>query len=132
MSQVINASICVTELIELANKQHSAFSRSQKNQKVYCNVTIWVNDEPDQYGNDASIQLNSSKDGAEKDKALLPPGKKNFYLGNGKKGNLGGAPLQNASDLQLNGQWGGQSAQQPQQGTAFGNAWGSPDGKLPF
>lgn len=130
MSQVINASIDVTTLGELINKGHSAFSRSQKNQRVYCNVTIWINDDADQFGNHASIQLNSSKDGAEKDRALLPAGKKNFYIGNGKKGNLGGAhPLEQGGNPLA--AVGGPAQQQPQQG--FGAAWGgAPGNVLPF
>lgn len=80
MSTLINLSLCLTDLIDLANKGHSAFSRSQKNGKVYVNLTQWINDEPDQYNNNASVQLNPHKDKRDADIAAF--GK--CYVGNGK------------------------------------------------
>lgn len=62
MAQLINASIDFTELMLKAKAAHSAFTRGKKNGKAYVSLTIWVNDEPDKYGNDAAIQLNSSKE----------------------------------------------------------------------
>jgi hypothetical protein len=67
MSQLINASIDVTTLLAMANSRHSAFTVG-KNGKTYCNVQIWINDEPDKFGDHASIQLNHAKDMAEKDR----------------------------------------------------------------
>ena len=76
MSILINGSLCLTDLIEQAQKAHSAFTRG-KNGKVYVNITQWLNDEADQYGNDASFQLNSSKEKRETEGKV--------YIGNGKK-----------------------------------------------
>lgn len=39
---------------------------------IWCDLTIWLNSEPDKYGNDISIEQSSDK-GADK-----------IYLGNGK------------------------------------------------
>ncbi len=75
MSTLITGSICFTDLMEKAKAGHSAFSRA-KNGKVYFNFTEWINDEADQYGNHASLLLNSTKEKKEVE------GK--FYFGNGK------------------------------------------------
>lgn len=93
MSQRFYGSIDVTAIIQAAQAGHSSMQRSQKNNKVYANVTLWVNDEPDAYKNDASIQLSSAKD--------HPDGKVKIYLGNLKKAESGGgAPLTaNAPDI---------------------------------
>jgi hypothetical protein len=81
MSKLINASICFTELMDHAKKAHSAFSRSEKNQKAYVNVQIWINDEQDKYGNDASLMLNSTKEKRESEGKV--------YIGNGKWSTFG-------------------------------------------
>ena len=57
MSQLLYGSVNLSELNEQAKKGHKAFSRG-KNGKIYFNVNVWINDEPDQYNNDASVQLN--------------------------------------------------------------------------
>jgi len=41
---------------------------------IYCDVTIWLNDEPDQYGNDLSIQQSKAGDND-----------KGVYIGNAKE-----------------------------------------------
>lgn len=79
MSKVINASICFTDLMDLAKKPHSAFTRSDKNHKAYVSVQIWINDEPDKYGNDVSLMLNSTKESKEVEGKV--------YIGNGKTSN---------------------------------------------
>lgn len=76
MSQLLNVSICLTDLVAKAKEGHSAFTRSEKNGKVYVNVRQWVNDEEDTYGNVSSLLLNSKEDKREAE------GK--FYIGNGK------------------------------------------------
>lgn len=76
MSKMFTASINVTEILEQAKKLHSAFSKSQANGKVYCNLIVWENDEPDKFGNTLSFQLNSSKENKEKEGKI--------YVGNGK------------------------------------------------
>lgn len=65
MGRLITGSICYTDLVAAAKNGHSAFSRSEKNGKVYFNVAIWQKEEPDKYGNDFSIQLNAKKDSTE-------------------------------------------------------------------
>lgn len=42
----------------------------EKNGHRYLNLTVWLNDEPDQYGNDAGIQQHTAK------------GEAKIYLGN--------------------------------------------------
>jgi len=44
----------------------------------YYNIDIWINDEPDKYGNHASVQQNQTKEERENKKQKV-------YLGNGKK-----------------------------------------------
>lgn len=78
MSKLINASICFTDLMDLAKKPHSAFTRA-KNNKAYVSVQIWINDEPDKYGNDVSLMLNSTKESKEVEGKV--------YVGNGKTSN---------------------------------------------
>lgn len=80
MSKLINASICFTDLMDLAKKPHSAFTRSDKNHKAYVSVQIWINDEPDKYGNDVSLMMNSTQ------KSKDVEGK--VYIGNGKTVNF--------------------------------------------
>lgn len=77
MSQRFFGSICLTDLIEKAKQKHSSFSKAD-NGKIYCNVTVWLNDEEDKFGNVMSIQASSSKQMAGKEDK--------FYLGNMKIG----------------------------------------------
>lgn len=46
-----------------------------ENGAKYYNVVVWVNDEPDQFGNDASIQTSVTKEERE-------GGQKGSYIGN--------------------------------------------------
>ena len=62
--KILTGSICFSDLMMLAKKGHTAFSRA-KNGKVYVAITQFLNDEPDQYGNDSSIMLNSKKESKE-------------------------------------------------------------------
>lgn len=80
MSKLINASICFTDLMDHAKKAHSSFTRA-KNKKAYVNVQIWINDEPDKYGNDVSLMLNSTKEKRESEGKV--------YIGNGKTSTFG-------------------------------------------
>lgn len=80
MGKPMHGSICMTDLSEAFKKNHSAFNKSKKNGKLYANIAVWMNDEPDEYGNILSFQLNSKKD-APDDKvyfgnAKLPEGNK--------------------------------------------------------
>ena len=76
MNQSYYGSICLTDLIEKAKQAHSSFTKAQ-NGKIYCNVTVWLNEEVDKYGNSMSIQANPHKDKKDKEER--------FYLGNCKK-----------------------------------------------
>ena len=58
-------SICLSELNEQARKGNPAFSKSA-NGKIYVNVNLWHNEEPDQYENVAQIQIAKPKDSQEK------------------------------------------------------------------
>lgn len=71
--KLLLGSINLSELLEKAKKQHSAFNKAT-NGKIYANVVIWLNDEPDQFGNNVSIALSNKKD-AETEKT---------YIGNAK------------------------------------------------
>lgn len=138
MASLINASIDVTLLLEMAQKKHTAFNRSAKNQHVYANLSIWVNDEPDQYGDHASIQLNSAKDGVAKDKLINPKQKEKCYIGRGKKANFGPQPLAagESTGLPANTDFfgGGAPAGNQQSAPQQGNPWDNqaPNGGLPF
>jgi hypothetical protein len=87
MSQFLTGSICLDDLLAALRAGHSAFSRSEKNGKVYVSIKEWVNDDADQYGNHASIQLNSTKTASAEEQA------KKIYLGNLKIQSTGGAAL---------------------------------------
>lgn len=75
MSKLLTGSVCLTDLIEQAKKKHSAFSKAN-NGKIYGNIALWMNDEPDKYGNTVSIQLNSEKDKRDAEGKI--------YIGNAK------------------------------------------------
>lgn len=72
-AKFFTGSISVSKLLEEAKKPHSAFYTG-KDDKKYLNVKIWVNEEPNQFGDHISIQFNGKKD-AENYKV---------YLGNAK------------------------------------------------
>ena len=73
-------SINLTKMMDEAKKLHSAFNKSQKNLNVYANVSVWLNDEPDEYGNVMSIKLSATKEALQKD---AEQGK--IYIGNCKE-----------------------------------------------
>lgn len=80
MSRLFYGSINITELLDRAKELHSAFSKSDKNKKVYCNISVWLNDEPDEYGNVMAIKLAATKEALQKD---AEQGK--VYIGNCKE-----------------------------------------------
>jgi len=90
-SESYYGSICITDLLEQLKQKHSSFSKSAKNSKIYMAVTVWVNEEKDEYGNSMAIQANIK----EADKI----GKK-FYLGNCKKTIRKDAPPLKDSDVE--------------------------------
>lgn len=71
----MTGSLCLTEILERAKAGHSAFTKA-KNGKIYFNFLQWLNAEPDQYGNNSSLQLNSTKEKKDEE------GK--CYIGNAK------------------------------------------------
>jgi hypothetical protein len=74
MGKPMQGSICLSDLGDAYKAGHSAFNKSEKNGKVYANIAVWMNDEPDQYGNILSLQLNSKKDATDE----------KVYFGNAK------------------------------------------------
>ena len=84
MSKLITASIDVTKL------DKGKLVKGKKG--TYANLTIWLNDEVDQFGNDVSIQQSLSKEERENGAAKI-------YLGNGKTHNgQNAAPQQAAAE----------------------------------
>jgi len=86
MSTLINGSLDLTIILEKAKAKHSAFSKSEKNGHIYFNITEWVNDEPNDFGQHASFLLNSAKDKLESDGGKV-------YIGNGKKSEATGGAV---------------------------------------
>ena len=66
MSKLLYGSLDFSKLLELAKAGNKAFSKAD-NGKIYLNLNVWINDEKDNYGNDASIQT-SFKDAVKEDK----------------------------------------------------------------
>jgi hypothetical protein len=66
MSKLLYGSIDFSKLLELAKAGNKAFSKA-KNGKIYLNLNVWLNDEKDQYGNDASLQT-TFKDATKEEK----------------------------------------------------------------
>ena len=64
MSKLVTASIDVTKI------EKNLLYKGKKG--TYLDLSIWFNDEPDQYGNDCSIQQTTKKDEPK------------IFLGNGK------------------------------------------------
>jgi hypothetical protein len=66
MSKLLYGSIDFSKLLELAKAGNKAFSKAD-NGKIYLNLNVWINDEKDQFGNDASMQT-SFKEATKEDK----------------------------------------------------------------
>lgn len=66
MSKLMYGSLDFTKLLELAKAGNKAFSKAA-NGKIYLNLNVWINDEKDQFGNDASIQT-SFKDATKEER----------------------------------------------------------------
>jgi len=76
MSKLFYGSISVSDLIDQLKLKHSAFSKAQ-NGKIYANVSVWLNEEKDKFGNIMSIQITPSKEMKDVEKKL--------YIGNLKE-----------------------------------------------
>ena len=78
MSKLLIGSIDLTKIdktkIVTADKNGKPFENGAK----YLNVVVWINDEADKYGNNASIQISQSKEERES-------GVKATYIGNLKE-----------------------------------------------
>lgn len=81
MSKMLIGSLSWDKLKEAGRNGHSAFYKG-KDGNTYFNVIVWLNDEKDKYGNDASVQLNPKKDKKDTDPKI--------YIGN----------LKNSEDIQ--------------------------------
>ena len=85
MAQSFYGSIDFSKLLEQAKAGSKAFTKSEKNGKIYLNIDVYVKDEVDQYGNIASIR--GTFKGAEKENK--------FYFANLKESqNNGAAPVE--------------------------------------
>ena len=71
MGQILNGSICLTDIPK------EKITKSEKNGKIYLNINVFINDEPDQYNNNGAIAIQQSKEEREA-KA------KRVYIGNVK------------------------------------------------
>jgi hypothetical protein len=63
----------LTGSIDVSKIDKSKLYKSEKTGKTYLNVSIWINDEHDKYGNCAAIQQSTGRDEAK------------IYLGNLKE-----------------------------------------------
>ncbi len=73
-SKLFTGSICVSDILEQLRKPHSAFMKSPKNDKIYANILIWENMNPDEDWKTISLQLNSTKEMKEQEGKI--------YIGN--------------------------------------------------
>jgi apolipoprotein N-acyltransferase len=78
MSKLRNISLDLSKIQEAIQNNHSSI-RTANNGKKYLSIQVWDSDEPDQYQNDCSVKLNSTKEARES-------GEQQVYIGNGKKG----------------------------------------------
>jgi hypothetical protein len=90
MAKLLFGSIDSSKLLEEAKKGNKAFSRAS-NGKIYLNLNVWINDEKDNYGNDASIQ-SSFKDAKKEDR---------FYFGNLKQSEIKDPESLNENDADI-------------------------------
>lgn len=88
MSQQFYGSICITDLLDHAKEKHSAFNKSPKNGKVYANINVWLNDEPDKFNNIMALKLSATDEHLKKD-----PKAGNIYIGNCKESDNQQKPL---------------------------------------
>lgn len=76
MSKLFYGSISVSDLIDQLKQKHSAFSKAQ-NGKIYANISVWLNDEKDKFGNIMSVQITPTKEMKDVEKKM--------YIGNLKE-----------------------------------------------
>lgn len=95
-NQLLNGSLDLTMILEKAKAKHSAFSKSEKNGHIYFNITQWINDEPNEFGQHSSILLNSGSKEKQAEEGKV-------YIGNAKKVEGGGnsVPITDATVAEL-------------------------------
>lgn len=64
-SKKFYGSINFSKLLVAVRAKHSAFVRTGENNWIFGNITLWINEDPDKYGNTISIQLNPAKDSGD-------------------------------------------------------------------
>lgn len=92
MSERRVISVNLTKLGDaIRNNTNPSAVTKHNNGNTYVSVVIWDKDEKDQYGNDCSLQINSTKDG-------VAAGEAKVYLGDGRiYGKTGATPAPAAS-----------------------------------
>lgn len=65
MGKPMMGSINLSKLNANAKIGHSAFTKAGKDNEIFVNVTLWVNDEPDKFGNTMSVQLNPKQESGD-------------------------------------------------------------------
>ena len=76
-NKLFTGSICYTDLVQMMKTGKYRGIKSERNGKVYININVWLNSEPDQYGNDGAIQLQPKEEFREE--------RLNRYVGNIKE-----------------------------------------------
>ena len=64
-NKLFNGSICITDLMDAFKQKHSSFVKSKNGKiygKIYVNISVWVNSEKDDFGNQVAIKLGKKKD----------------------------------------------------------------------
>jgi len=88
MNKLLYGSICLSDLIEIGKTGHSAYKKAD-NGKIYINVNVWINEEKDKFGNDASVCVNPEKESGHEKK----------YIGNLKYSEIKGTTQAKANDI---------------------------------
>jgi hypothetical protein len=78
MSKMLTGSIDLNKIDKTKIVSTDKNGKPFENGAKYLNVVVWINDEADQYGNNASIQISQSKEERE-------AGVKATYIGNLKE-----------------------------------------------
>jgi len=78
MSKLLTGSIDLNKIDKTRIVSTDKNGKPFENGAKYLNVVVWINDETDQYGNKASIQISQSKEERES-------GVKSIYIGNLKE-----------------------------------------------
>lgn len=78
MSKLLTGSIDLNKIDKTKIVDRDKDGNLFQNGAKYLNIVVWINDEPDNYGNTASIQIGQSKE--ERD-----AGAKAIYIGNLKE-----------------------------------------------